>query len=384
GPKASRPGDRPGHCGVRDHLEQFVVDAEPGGLPGRAGSGVVVGIGAGRGPTDIARRHAHLHAPRTEPAPAMPADPIWPSSALADYLSRPHADLRARILDLLATEPFRTPVEIEREEHRARVLAAVRVLADEGFGLLALPEAQGGADAPDQAIAAFETLAFGDLSILVKFGVQFGLWGGSIQQLGTATHHERWLRRIGTLELPGCYAMTEIGHSSNVRNLETTATWDEAAEEFVVHTPHARAGKEWIGNAALHGRMATVFAQLSVAGREHGVHALVVPLRGEDGALLPGIRIEDNGPKAGLNGVDNGRIWFDRVRVPRDHLLDRFATVTEAGYESPIESDGRRFFTMLGTLVAGRISIAAASVSAAKTGLTIAVRYSDRRRQFGP
>ena len=305
-------------------------------------------------------------------------------SALADYLSRPHADLRARILDLLATEPFRTPVEIEREEHRARVLAAVRVLADEGFGLLALPEAQGGADAPDQAIAAFETLAFGDLSILVKFGVQFGLWGGSIQQLGTATHHERWLRRIGTLELPGCYAMTEIGHGSNVRNLETTATWDEAAEEFVVHTPHARAGKEWIGNAALHGRMATVFAQLSVAGREHGVHALVVPLRGEDGALLPGIRIEDNGPKAGLNGVDNGRIWFDRVRVPRDHLLDRFATVTEAGYESPIESDGRRFFTMLGTLVAGRISIAAASVSAAKTGLTIAVRYSDRRRQFGP
>jgi acyl-CoA oxidase len=39
---------------------------------------------------------------------------------------------------------------------------------------------------------------------------------------------------------------------------------------------------------------------------------------------------------------------------------------------------------MLGTLVAGRISIAAASVSAAKTGLTIAVRYSAQRRQFGP
>jgi len=86
-----------------------------------------------------------------------------------------------------------------------------------------------------------------------------------------------------------------------------------------------------------------------------------------------------------LNGIDNGRLSFDRVRVPRTNLLDRFGTVTPAGeYLSAISSPGRRFFTMLGTLVAGRVSIAAASVSVAKTALTIAVRYSDRRRQFGP
>jgi acyl-CoA oxidase len=131
--------------------------------------------------------------------------------------------------------------------------------------------------------------------------------------------------------------------------------------------------------------MATVFAQLEVNGVEHGVHAILVPIRDEAGHPLTGIRIEDNGAKVGLNGIDNGRIWFDRVRVPRDHLLDRFATVTEDGrYESPIESSGRRFFTMLGTLVAGRVSIAAASVSVAKRALVTAVRYSDRRHQFGP
>ncbi|HUP19399.1 MAG TPA: acyl-CoA dehydrogenase, partial [Gemmatimonadota bacterium] len=163
------------------------------------------------------------------------------------------------------------------------------------------------------------------------------------------------------------------------------ARWDEGEGAFVLHTPHEGAGKEWIGNAALHGRMATVFTQLRVGGEEHGVHALVVPIRDEDGALLPGVRIEDNGPKVGLNGIDNGRIWFDEVRVPRENLLDRFASVTEDGrYESPIDSAGRRFFTMLGTLVAGRISIAAGSVSAAKVGLAVAVRYSEKRRQFGP
>ena len=39
----------------------------------------------------------------------------------------------------------------------------------------------------------FETLAFGDLSLLVKVGVQFGLFGGAILHLGTERHHERYL-----------------------------------------------------------------------------------------------------------------------------------------------------------------------------------------------
>jgi acyl-CoA oxidase len=186
------------------------------------------------------------------------------------------------------------------------------------------------------------------------------------------------------MELPGCFAMTETGHGSNVRDLETTATYDVARREFVIHTPHREARKDYIGNAALHGRMATVFAQLHTPAGAHGVHAFLVPLRDEQHRVLPGVAIEDCGPKEGLNGVDNAVIRFDRVRIPRENLLDRFGHVAEDGsYTSPIASPGRRFFTMLGTLVAGRISIACAAVSAAKSGLTIAIRHADRRRQFG-
>lgn len=321
-------------------------------------------------------------------APAAPeGDPPARSSdrELTRYLARPHAELRDRVLELLAEPALHMPLELPRDEYRERVLAALRRVAGEGLGSLAFPERFGGGDDPAAAIAVFETLAFGDLSVTVKYGVQFGLFGGSVFQLGTEKHHAAYLERIGTLELPGGYAMTEISHGSNVRELETTATWDPEAGEFVIRTPREEAGKEWIGNAALHGRTMTVFAQLVVNGTGHGVHALVVPIRDGDGRPLPGVRIEDNGPKVGLNGVDNGRIWFDGVRVPRENLLDRFGAVTEEGrYESPVASDGRRFFTMLGTLVAGRISIASAAVSVAKTGLVIATRYSDRRRQFGP
>ena len=119
------------------------------------------------------------------------------------------------------------------------------------------------------------------------------------------------------------------------------------------------------------------------AGEGRGVHAFVVPIRDESGAPAAGVRIEDDGLKLGLNGVDNGRLWFDGVRVPREALLNRFADVAEDGtYSSAIENPNRRFFTMLGTLVQGRVCVGGAGINAAKVALAIAVRYGVRRRQF--
>lgn len=306
-------------------------------------------------------------------------------SALNAYIDREHLETRRRVLELLQHEHFRYVDTRDTAAYRETVLQWCRTLAGEGFGALAFPHEFGGGDDVGASIAVFETLAYHDLSLLVKYGVQFGLFGGSIYLLGTRWHHERFLAAAGSLDLPGCFAMTETDHGSNVREIETTAAYDVARGEFVIHTPHPGARKDYIGNAALHGRMAVVFAQLATPGGQHGVHAFLVPIRDERGEPLPGIFIEDNGLKVGLNGVDNGRIGFDQVRIPREHLLDRYGSVSEGGeYSSSIASPGRRFFTMLGTLVAGRISIACASLSAAKSGLCIAVRYTAQRRQFGP
>ena len=304
---------------------------------------------------------------------------------LAAFLQRPHADVRQTVLTFLADEEFAFAPDLPRPRYRERVLDAIRWLADAGLGGLGYPNEVGGGGEPGASLAAFETLALGDSSVLVKYGVQFGLFGGSILHLGTERHHRAYLADVAALRLPGCYAMTETGHGSNVRDLETVARYEADTDEFVIDTPHDEARKDWIGNAALHGRLATVFARLLVGGEDHGVHALLVPIRSSEGDILPGVEIEDRGAKVGLEGVDNGLIRFTRVRVPRTNLLDRFATVDEKGrYASPIPSADRRFFTMLGTLVAGRISIAAASVSAAKVGLTVALRWSTRRLQFGP
>ena len=285
----------------------------------------------------------------------MAAPATTSTSEFQRFLDGPHAEVRDRVREWLAMEGNAPRPDLPLEEHREQVLAWAKDLASRGETTAGYPEEYGGHGDIGGYISGFETMAFGDLSLLVKLGVQFGLFGGAVQHLGTEKHHERYLADISSLELPGCFAMTEEGHGSNVQDLRTTATYDAEAGEFEIHTPEDSAHKTWIGNAARDGRMAAVFAQLIVGGEERGVHALLVPLRSEDGETLPGIRIEDCGAKLGLDGVDNGRIWFDRVRVPRDNLLDRYATVNEEGvYHSDIESPTKRFFSMLGTLIQGR------------------------------
>ena len=277
---------------------------------------------------------------------------------------------------------FQWNVHPTKEEARAVVLEQVKVLAKGGWGAYAYPKANGGHDDLETYASVFEHLMYVDGSLAVKFGVQFGLFGGSIQKLGNEEQLEKYLTNTGKASLLGCFAMTETGHGSNVRGINTTATYIHKERALVIHTPGKNDNKEYIGNA-LHSTMATVFAQLLVNGKNEGVHAILVPLRDTKHKELPGITIEDNGYKLGLNGVDNGKIWFNQVKVSVENLLDRYGGIDAGGnYRSAIKNPNKRFFTMLGTLVGGRICVAKGALAAAKMSLTIAVKHALQRRQF--
>lgn len=289
-----------------------------------------------------------------------------------------------KIKEIISRPEFAYETSTDTDVYREKVYAWCKILAKENIGNLAYPTPYGGENIAGY-FAAMEALSYHDLSLVIKFGVQFGLWGLSVQMLGTEKHAAKYLKDIGLLKLPGCFAMTETHHGSNVNGLETTATYNHANQTFTIHTPHKNAQKEYIGNAAKHGQMATVFAKLVIDEKDYGVNAFIVPLRNAEGETLPDITIGDCGLKMGLNGVDNGTISFDNVIIPKENMLDRFASVNDKGeFESPIPSDNRRFFTMLGTLVGGRIGIPRSALSAAKSGLAITIKYSDQRRQFGP
>lgn len=321
----------------------------------------------------------------------MALDTVAPASApeidlpaLTALLDGEYADVRDLVRRNLATyaSVLEEAEQLDTTAYRDRVRDLVVEMAATGQTGMGFPKEHGGGGDIGASIAAFETLAYGDLSVLVKVGVQFGLFGGAILQLGTQRHHDAYLSDLVAGRLLGCFAMTETGHGSNVQALGTVARYEVDTQEFVITTPDDSARKDYIGNAAEHGELAVVFAQLEVGGRSEGVHAFVVPIR-VDGQVAPGVHIEDDGRKMGLNGVDNGRIRFDDVRVPREALLNRFADVSPEGvYESSVENPNRRFFTMLGTLVQGRVCVGGAGINAAKVALAIATKYAVRRRQF--
>lgn len=290
-----------------------------------------------------------------------------------------------KVKEIIGRPEFAYETSTDTKVYREKVYKWCKVLADENLGSMGYPKQYGGGENLADYFAIMETLSYHDLSLVIKFGVQFGLWGMSVYALGTEKHYQKYLADIGALRLPGCFAMTETNHGSNVKGIETTATYQRESECFIIHTPHQLAQKEYIGNAANHGQMATVFAKLMIDGKDYGVNAFIVPLRDVNGNILDGISIGDCGLKMGLNGVDNGTISFNQVKIPKENMLDRFASVNAKGeFESPIPSDNRRFFTMLGTLVGGRIGIPRSALSAAKSGLCITIKYSDQRKQFGP
>jgi len=296
---------------------------------------------------------------------------------------------REKIYNFFISRPdLETPIEIAKAEHRELAYKQMKALVLEA-GINPMKFLM---EDPARYFVVTEAVGYIDVSLGIKVGVQFSLWGGSVVNLGTQKHKDKYLEGICNLTYPGCFAMTELHHGSNVQGIETTATYDRMSEEFIINTPNEGATKWWIGNAAVHGKFASVFAQLRLPSpdshidKDMGVHAFIVPIRSmEDHSVLPGIEIRDCGYKVGLNGVDNGALRFHNVRIPRDNLLNRFGDVSKDGeYSSILPTINKRFAATLGELVGGRVGLAYGSVGVLKAASTIAIRYSLIRQQFGP
>ena len=336
--------------------------------------------------TDVVAEPTTAVAPGTAlPVDTAPrVDTVLPvdTDDLRALLDGRFAEVKEFVRREFPAEFFGPTDHLSTAEHRDLTRARLHRIAAIGGHELGFDTRHGGGGSPGGQVAQFEMLGFGDASLMIKSGVQWGLFGGAVQALGTERHHADLLQRLLTLDVVGCFAMTETGHGSDVSSIGTTATYDPATQEFVVHTPDLASRKDYIGGAAEDADTAVVFAQLLTGGESHGVHAFVVPLR-VDGEDHPGVWRGDDGRKMGLNGVDNGKLWFSEVRVPREALLNRFADVTPEGvYESAIDNPNKRFFTMLGTLVQGRVCVGGAGINASKVAIAIAVRYALRRRQF--
>ncbi|KAA1066222.1 hypothetical protein PGT21_025542 [Puccinia graminis f. sp. tritici] len=212
------------------------------------------------------------------------------------------------------------------------------------------------------------------------FSLHKSMFLKTLQEQGDEEQQKMFTQPAENFQIIGCYAQTELGHGSNVQGLETTATYDKATQEFIIHSPSLTASKWWIGGLGRAADHAVVMAQLYTNGKKYGPHPFVVPIRDiQTRDPLPGRVIGDVGPKLGYQTTDNGMILFDKVRIPHNHLLSRFSRVDphSGQYIKPDNAKlayGTMTYIRAGLVQQARMVLARSAI--------VAIRYCAIRRQF--
>ncbi|CEG77565.1 Putative Acyl-coenzyme A oxidase [Rhizopus microsporus] len=171
---------------------------------------------------------------------------------------------------------------------------------------------------------------------------------------------------------------TEIGHSSALRGIETTATFDIETDEFVINSSTITSTKWCIGLAGQTATHAAALAQTIIHGKNVGANWSIVPLRDSvSGEQLSNIRVGDIGTKVGHQGTDNGWIQFHKTRVSRKNMMSKWARTDRHGAYQPAPNPA----VMYATLIPERLGLVDVSTTLVSQALTIAVRYGVVRRQ---
>ena len=212
------------------------------------------------------------------------------------------------------------------------------------------------------------------------YGLHASMFLVTLREQGTPEQHKLFLEKAEAYKIIGCYAQTELGHGSNVRGLETTATWNSDDKTFTINSPSLTASKWWIGSLGKTANFAVVMAQLFIEGKPYGPHPFVVQIRDlKTHEPLPNVHVGDIGPKFGYNTMDNGFLLFRNVKIAHANMLARFSSVDPKTNKYVRPSNPSLIY---GTLTFIRSSIVLQSGSTLARGVTIATRYCAVRRQF--
>ena len=292
--------------------------------------------------------------PLSSSRPLSTSKPLSSSRPLSTALAMDTSDDKWESDFLEATATIRS--DVSHEESAARMRELVR------SGLLGHTDLR---DHPERFFKAHRLLARHAVEhgpgFWIRFTVHYNLCFGTVLAVGGP-------EQIATLDAVqeagqlGCFALTErlAGVQSGLV-VETEASYDAAAKEFVLDTPHEGAAKNWISQGFTADK-AVVLAALTVGGQSVGPHAFLMDLR-RGGELVPGVSVGDMGLKTTGNDLDNAWIHFDKVRLPRSALLNAHADVDEHGTYSrrtahiaPFEMIGQRLYT-------GRVAVAQAALA---------------------
>lgn len=275
--------------------------------------------------------------------------------------------------ELFAGPPFDNEIlkdyrsyEDKFKDTAARTAAAVKLLRDPANRKLLLTHMGGGIQMRDM-------FATGGAA-----GIHFSMFLTFLKTNATKEQQEVWLEKAQEAKYFGAYAQTELGHGSNVRGLETIATFDKETDEFVIHSPTLTSLKWWPTGmyACTHG---VVFANLVIDGKNYGFHGFMVQFRDDQGNLMPGVEIGEMGPKINADNTNIGYARFTNVRIPRFNMFAKYQQVARDGtYTAPPKAQSKfRYISMMQI----RMFIVGWSYRDLAKAATIAIRYSAVRLQ---
>jgi acyl-CoA oxidase len=210
---------------------------------------------------------------------------------------------------------------------------------------------------------------------------QFRIFMSNLERQMSDEQKAIWIPRAERFEIFGSYCQTELGHGSNVRGIETTATFDASTDEFVINSPTLSSTKYWIGATGIWATHGIVVARLIISGKDHGNHLFLTQLRDlSTHRLMPGVEIYELGPKAfqGMLGTDNGALCFHCVRIPRAQMLMRNAQVTREGVYLPAKNMKHSY----GSMVTVRALMAEITGWDLLKAVAVAYHYTMFRKQF--
>lgn len=217
-----------------------------------------------------------------------------------------------------------------------------------------------------------------DLFATGSMGIHFSMFLTFIRTQANEEQQARWLGPAQRAEFFGAYAQTELGHGSNLRGLETIATFDRATDEFVIHSPYLTSLKWWPTGiySCTHG---AVMANLIIDGKNYGFHGFMVQFRDDQGRCMPGVEIGEMGPKINGTITNIGYARFTNVRIPRNDMFARAQQVTREGeyIKAPPKLSKFKYISMMEV----RVSFVGWSYAFLSKASTIAIRYSCIRRQ---
>ena len=233
-----------------------------------------------------------------------------------------------------------------------------RQMGDLGLMGMLVDERYGGSAAGYVAfVAGMQEIGAADQSVGAAWNAHSTIGSLTLAAYGTEEQKERWLRPLAEGRAIGAFGLTEADAGSDAAGIRTRA---------------GRDGSGWVINGS------KMFISNAGTDMSLGVTLLATTGQNEDGTTrfacffvpegTPGYRKGERLKKLGWHSLDTRELVFEECHVAADHLIG---------------ADGQGLRQFLSVLDAGRISVAALSLSLARAAFDLALAHARGRNQFG-